>query len=107
MRAESLSAERRVLEAAEARASSEAAELSKERFRLAAELEAARRAGADREAALVAELTAAKDEVRDACPPRWGAPGCLGAPQHLRRDAAPPSGVAQPPPALMGLAWRA
>lgn len=59
-----LEAEVRVLMAAEQRASSELAALTSDKFRLAAELEAARRAHADREERLAAELRAAREEVR-------------------------------------------
>ena len=64
MRAESLEAEKKLLAAAEARAAAEAAELSRDKFRLAAELEAARSVHRDREAELVGELTRVKEEVR-------------------------------------------
>ena len=63
MRTESLEAEKKLLAAAEARATSEATELSREKFRLAAELEAARKVHADREAELLAEVTRLKEEV--------------------------------------------
>jgi DNA repair exonuclease SbcCD ATPase subunit len=64
MRSESLLAEKGVIAAAEARASQEAAELSRERFRLAADLEAARKAHSERETELVAEAARLRQEER-------------------------------------------
>lgn len=66
MRAEALEAEKKLLATAEARAAAEAAEASRERFRLAAELEAARKVHADREAELVRERERLKDETQRA-----------------------------------------
>ena len=65
MRAEGLEAEKRLLTSAEQRASTEAAELSRDKFRLAAELEAARKVHADREGELVKELARLKEEVSE------------------------------------------
>lgn len=64
MRAQGLEAELRVVSAAERRASNEASSLSSDKFRLAAELEAARGAHAEREGELVKELSRLREEVR-------------------------------------------
>ena len=78
MRAEGLEAENRLLATAEQRASAEATEVSRERFRLAAELGAARNVHADREGELVREVARLKEEVRQlrvggrVCPGRAG-----------------------------------
>ena len=65
MRAEGLEAEKKLLTSAEQRAATEAAELSREKFRLAAELQAARKVHADREAELLAEVARLKEEVSE------------------------------------------
>lgn len=66
MRAQGLEAELRVVSAAEQRASRELSALSSDKFRLAAELEAARAAHAEREGELLRELGKLKEEVRTA-----------------------------------------
>ncbi|GAB4815353.1 hypothetical protein N2152v2_002399 [Parachlorella kessleri] len=64
MRAQGLEAELRVMSGAEQRASSELSSLSSDKFRLAAELEAARSAHAEREGELVRELGKLREEVQ-------------------------------------------
>lgn len=66
MRAEGLEAEKKLVSAAEQRASTEATEASREKFRLAAELEAARKVHADRQQELVAEVARLKEEAQRA-----------------------------------------
>jgi nucleoprotein TPR len=63
MRAEGLQAEKGLLVAAERRLTEEAAGLSKEKYRLAAELEAARTLHAEREETLRAEALRAREEA--------------------------------------------
>lgn len=63
MRANTLESEKKVLEAAERRLTQEASDLSQEKFRLSAELEAARHVHSDREAELLENLGKLKDEV--------------------------------------------
>lgn len=62
-RAENLEAEKRLLEAAEKRLSQEAAELSNEKFRLAAELEATRKLHIEREEEWSSEGVRLREEV--------------------------------------------
>lgn len=63
MRANTLESEKKVLEAAERRLTQEVSDLSQEKFRLSAELEAARHVHSDREAELLENLGKLKDEV--------------------------------------------
>lgn len=77
MRAEGLEAEKKLLAAAERRAATEATELSRDKFRLAAELEAARKVHADREGELVKEVARLKEEVGAAASAQWPAGPCL------------------------------
>lgn len=63
MKAESMEAEKRVLETAEKRLSKESAELSQEKFKLAAELEATRKLHAEREEQLSADAVKAREEA--------------------------------------------
>lgn len=85
MRAEGLEAEKKLLSAAERRAASEAAELSRDKFRLAAELEAARKVHADREGELVREVARLKEEVSDCSGRRLVA---LASPCRAQRPSA-------------------
>ncbi len=66
MRAQGLEAELRLVAAAEQRTRGEVSILSTDKFRLAAELEAARSAHADRESELLRELGKLREEVRPA-----------------------------------------
>lgn len=72
MRAEGLEAEKKLLTSAEARAAAEAADLSREKFRLAAELGASRKVHADREGELMREVSRLKEEVGAAGTGGWG-----------------------------------
>lgn len=99
MRAEGLEAEKKLLAAAERRAAGEAADLSRDKFRLAAELEAARKVHADREGELVREVARLKEEVRGRG--LGGAPWLASVVCRASSRGLLHADVARPPPARL------